>query len=115
MLNKRSEIMKKCSHRLPHMLNNFISTCQPQPDPPDHTNKEPIAHPAPDPKDDQPIGVTDQPAPVTPDPHDDQPADLPEQVATVSSVVLDDVPKPQRKSCRRNVIQFSFKIAQNVI
>ena len=109
MLNKRSEIMKKCRHRLPHMLNNFLSTCQPQPDPPDQVNKEPIAHPAPDPIDDQPIGLTHQPAASTPGPPDDQPADLPEQVAAVPSVVLDEDPKPQRKSCRRKKL-VSYKL-----
>ena len=120
MLNKRSEIMKKCRHRLPHMLNNFLSTTQPQPDPPDQVNIEPIAHPtpdppndqpappAPDPLDDQPTALPDQPAPPTPGPLDDQHEALPEQVATDSSVVLDystvvtdEQPLPQRRSNRR--------------
>ena len=83
--------------------------CQPQPDPPDQVNKEPIAHPAPDPIDDQPIGLTHQPAASTPGPPDDQPADLPEQVAAVPSVVLDEDPKPQRKSCRRKKL-VSYKL-----
>ena len=112
--------MKKCRHRLPHMLNNFLSTTQPQPDPLDQGNIEPIAHPtpdppndqpappAPDPLDDHPTALPDQPAPPTPGPLDDQHEALPEQVATDSSVVLDyptvvtdEQPLPQRRSNRR--------------
>ena len=88
MLNKRSEIMKKCRHRLPHMLTNFLSTIQPQPDPPEHHDnhpppqeQEPLAPPAPDPPQDQPATIT-----------------LPDQA---SSDVPDEQPKPQRRSNRR--------------
>ena len=109
--------MKKCTNT----LNNFLSTIQPQPDPPDQDNHEPIAHttpdppsdqqapPTPDPLDEQPTALPDQPAPPTPGPLDYQPAALPEQVATDSSVVLDEEPKPQRKSCRRKRL-VSYKI-----
>ena len=94
MLNKRSEIMKRCRHRLPHLLTNFLSTIQPQPDPPDNNDpstqeQEPFDPPLPDPTED-PSAVITQP--------DQAPSSLP-----------DEQPLPQRRSDRRKK-PVSYKI-----
>lgn len=106
MLNKRSEVMKKCWHKAPHMLINFLTTTQLQPQPPEPDNLtiiQPVsqrqvvaAPPTQDPPDVQLPSLGPDPfTPTTPVPPDDRPE--PHHHA----VVLDEQPLPQRRSQRR--------------
>ena len=88
MLNKRSEVMKKCWHKPPHMLNNFLTTLQPQPKPPGQNSLTTS----------QPSSQEPQPPP-TPDPPNVQPTPI-VQPHSDPTVILDEHPKPQRRSTR---------------
>ena len=87
MLNKRSEVMKKCWHKPPHMLINFLTTLQPQPKPPGQNSLT-----------SQPSSQEPQPPP-TPDPPNVQPTPI-VQPHSDPTVILDEHPKPQRRSTR---------------
>ena len=105
MLNKRSEVMKKCWHKPPHMLNNFLATTKHQPQPPEPDNlttshqssqsQTLVTPPAQDPQDEPPPSPSpsrglDLPSNPTPVPPNDQP-DHGEH----------PLPLPQRRSTRR--------------
>ena len=113
MLNKRSEVMKKCWHRPPHMLNNFLTVSQPPPLPPDPDSLTIIQPPSQGqvlvaPPDDQsPSHGQDLFTPPTPVPADDQPdpspvlADDQPEPDPDPTVATDEQPLPQRRSNRR--------------